>query len=272
MNTKTDENGDIFFHIQTQGYPEEHGHAGFNEFIFVTSGEILHKFNGTEKIESAGKLLYLKSSDRHSLIMLNENSEYIMLKISERHLSAYFVWVSPQIEEKLASAPSEITLSAEKTKELTSLAYKVLTSKSQTQYELAHLLTQAFFKETLLAAEENETYYGKHKAVVSFKRITDDPKSLALTLDELIEKTGYSYPHLNRLFLAEENVSVGKYFQRQRMNYAKTLLTYTDKTLTEIAEAIGFSAYPHFSSFFKANERVTPSAYRAKKDKKNEMV
>lgn len=87
------------------------------------------------------------------------------------------------------------------------------------------------------------------------------PENLSLTLNELIQKTGYSYPHANRVFIQETGTSLFHYFRNQKINYAQKLLSSTDYTLEIIAEKTGYSSSYALSATFKKLVGVSPAAY-----------
>ena len=53
-----------------------------------------------------------------------------------------------------------------------------------------------------------------------------------------------------------------KYVNWVRIERAKILLAVTDKSITDIAEAVGFGSVHYFSRFFKDKEKLTPNDYR----------
>ncbi|MGN1052953.1 MAG: helix-turn-helix domain-containing protein [Candidatus Scatosoma sp.] len=75
------------------------------------------------------------------------------------------------------------------------------------------------------------------------------------------KKTGYSYPHANRVFIQETGMSLFHYFKEQKINYAKKLLANTDYTLEIIAEKTGYSSSYAFSASFKKLVGVSPADY-----------
>lgn len=108
-------------------------------------------------------------------------------------------------------------------------------------------------------------YQNLHPGLVKFIKLLDDPYNLSLPLNDLIAQTGFSYPHINRLFHSEMNTSAGKYFQQKKINHAEALLRNTDKTITAISESLGFFSPAQFSLFFKNKTGISPSRYRNSK-------
>lgn len=66
-----------------------------------------------------------------------------------------------------------------------------------------------------------------------------------------------------RNFKIHVGVSPYRYLTRRRIRRAEMLLVAKDKSIAEIALAIGFSSQSHFTTHFRRLLNVTPAAYRA---------
>lgn len=74
----------------------------------------------------------------------------------------------------------------------------------------------------------------------------------------------FSKDHLNRIFKSIEGITVSKYITQRKMERARQLVISTDKSFSEIAEAVGYRSLSYFTSSFKAFFHVTPSGLREK--------
>ncbi len=83
-----------------------------------------------------------------------------------------------------------------------------------------------------------------------------------LTLDTLASFANVSPQHLCRLFQTHMHMRPTHYINQTRIKVAKWQLHNTDKTISEIAEAVGFSTPYYFTNTFKKLEHMSPSAYR----------
>lgn len=127
---------------------------------------------------------------------------------------------------------------------------------------MLRVLAMTFVKHFALRAAQSETETTYHPAVAKFVQYAQLPVYLSMSLGEIVRKIPYSYPHLNRLVMAELHCSAGKYLQRKKLEYACKLLTCTDRPLQAVSEALGFSDYAHFSAFFKKNVGLSPARYQ----------
>ena len=72
-----------------------------------------------------------------------------------------------------------------------------------------------------------------------------------------------SRPHLSKRFKEETGESLTDFVLREKIEEAKRLLRYSDKSLTAIGSYLGFSSPSHFSRVFKQCCGCSPREYRA---------
>lgn len=73
---------------------------------------------------------------------------------------------------------------------------------------------------------------------------------------------GYHPNYLNRLFIAQTGFPLHQYLLNFRISKASSLLVYTDKSVSEIAEICGFSSGTYFAEMFKKLTGLSPSEIR----------
>ena len=85
-----------------------------------------------------------------------------------------------------------------------------------------------------------------------------------LTLRVLANALGYSEKYCSDLFQRVMRESFSSYIKRHRVEHATSLLRAADKTLAEIAAALGFSDQFAFSHFFKRATGHSPIGFRTR--------
>ncbi len=80
--------------------------------------------------------------------------------------------------------------------------------------------------------------------------------------EELAAIVGYHEYHLNRLFVRDTGKTLHRYLLTMRISEAKRLLTNTEMSLSDIADAAGFSSNTHFAGCFKKMVGQSPSEYK----------
>lgn len=83
-----------------------------------------------------------------------------------------------------------------------------------------------------------------------------------ITLQTLIDLTGFSKNGFIRTFAATFNMTPWKYLTTIRLNEARKLLETTDKLLADIAAETGFFDQSHLTRVFKKERGMTPGEYR----------
>lgn len=67
---------------------------------------------------------------------------------------------------------------------------------------------------------------------------------------------------ITRKFKNELGFDISSFIKRCKLEEARSLLTFTDKTLSEISSYLCFSSQSHFQTAFKNKYGVTPLQYR----------
>lgn len=84
----------------------------------------------------------------------------------------------------------------------------------------------------------------------------------SLPVAEIAAHMGVSASHLTRQFRAETGHSPAQRMLHMKVEEAKNLLAYTDRTLGDIAGHLGFSSQSHFQNTFRRIAGQTPAAWR----------
>ena len=82
-------------------------------------------------------------------------------------------------------------------------------------------------------------------------------------LSDLAEALGYNYHYLSKCFHKNFGMSFTEFLNSYRLDAALTLLTETDREITEIALESGFQSIRSFNEYFKSRTGTTPARYRA---------
>lgn len=83
-----------------------------------------------------------------------------------------------------------------------------------------------------------------------------------LTAKQVAIFMGVTPEYLSQLFKRETGRTLYRYIQECKMREAQGMLQHTERSITEIAQALGYSSSAHFSSAFLRIVGRTPSNYR----------
>lgn len=78
---------------------------------------------------------------------------------------------------------------------------------------------------------------------------------------------GISQGYLSQLVKKETGKTYSELIQQKKLEKAKELLKYSEKTVGQIAEETGYSDYYYFTKIFKRLTNLSPTEYR-KQEKK----
>lgn len=70
------------------------------------------------------------------------------------------------------------------------------------------------------------------------------------------------YSGLSKLFSVTEGITIEQFIILQKTERVKELLVYNELTLSQIADALGYSSVAHLSAQFSKTAGMTPTAFR----------
>lgn len=86
-----------------------------------------------------------------------------------------------------------------------------------------------------------------------------------LTEGEVAAAAGVTTAYLSRVFRRDMHTTFSDFLGRVRLGEAERLLLTTDRSVTEIATAVGFSTSAYFISLFRKAHGETPARYRRRR-------
>ena len=101
----------------------------------------------------------------------------------------------------------------------------------------------------------------KH-TVIELIHYMNNVDSVVRKSDYLVEKLGYSYPYLSKIFRSRETVTLEKYIILQKIERIKQLIDNEEFTLSEIAYMMDYSSVQYLSSQFRRITGMSVSEYK----------
>lgn len=113
---------------------------------------------------------------------------------------------------------------------------------------------------------EISTVVHSNAGVESVKRIIDEAFTRTdFSIAALCTDVGISHPHLLRLFKEKYNITLIKYLNQKRIEYACELLKSTNLSVKSVAFSSGFADELHFMKTFKKHIGLSALKYRNNK-------
>ncbi|MDA3959720.1 MAG: AraC family transcriptional regulator [Planctomycetota bacterium] len=103
---------------------------------------------------------------------------------------------------------------------------------------------------------------GQHAAVADAIALIEAQHGTELRLEDIAREAHLSPHYLSQLFHQQTGQSPWDYLTQVRIERAKDLLRTTDRSITEIAFAVGFNDSSYFARVFKTREGQTPLKWR----------
>lgn len=264
----------IGFHIKYGSYRYLHTHSDFWEFMIILSGNYTHHINGEMAKLEPRTLCVIRPADCHSIIAEKEKDcSHINISIKEDYLKQILNISSCDLYDLLLSAHNpSFKLSPIESDEIAKEATLNLGRTKKRSEDSTLIMFLSILKILLRNQLDDDTQRNSYGKLVSkIIELISNQDNLSLSLKELINVTGYSYHHANKVFFEETKQSLFEYFLIEKMLYAKTLLTHTDYTLDTISQKIGYSTPYAFSAAFKKVTGISPSLY-AKTHQKDYVI
>lgn len=83
-----------------------------------------------------------------------------------------------------------------------------------------------------------------------------------ITVTDVAESVQLSRSYLSLKFKEEFGISVNSFIMQRKLEEAKNLLAFTDKSISEISNYLCFSSQSYFQRVFKSTFELTPKQYR----------
>lgn len=232
-------------------------HHDEHEFFLPLSGEMTIGFEGVDYQAGPGKMLYVPPKIDHTFSSSTMGAgERVIWLISDslwkKHVSReYSVTVFP-----LNSLAKELLFYLLLKREVNGEKYFISalietlgdslesSGMSSSHLELTHLMGKI-----------------KDQRIVKSMRLMNARLGTD-SLSEVAETSGMSLRNFNRLFLKETSLTPKEYLQMKRMEKARTLLTTTSLTITDISLEVGYNSVSKFIEAFKKLEGKLPSDFR----------
>ena len=116
-------------------------------------------------------------------------------------------------------------------------------------FKLNHLRQASRAEEFSPAVRKVREYVGKHYAE-------------GITVAIAAEHIGKSPNYLSHIFKSECGITFSEFLNATRIQKAKELIRNSDMMIYEVAEAVGYSNYIHFTQVFKKYEGCSPTQLR----------
>lgn len=225
--------------------------------IFVLKGTGYVRYDGAEYRVSEGKGVFIDCHTEHSYrcdpddpwevlwLHFNGNSAAYYYRLFQK--KGFCIFFPHCIKDFISIIYEIIANNAHKTNDTEIINSKLITD----------ILTMILSNPGIHGPSDDYSYQMR-----SVKEYIDSHFTKSINLDELSEAFYMNKYYLTREFKKEYGETIFQHIIGRRIDYAKNLLSSTDKTIEEIALLSGFNDQSYFSRQFKKIVGVSALAYR----------
>ena len=243
-----------------------HGHP-FCELILFTQGTGQHIINSRSYPFSPGSIALLSPSDVHGWTN-NAGSRHCCIKLRFSY-SFYFSHLSELCYFKFLPVISRLCdPDYHAALQLLDLLYQEQQDPSRIN---SALFAENLIEQLLILLQRNLSSHenGLSKNYLSSRKILqylEEHFREPISAEEVAKSLNYSPKYFSHLFTKEFNVPFQEYLQSLRLNYAFTLVKYSDQPIIDICYQSGFRTPSYFSTAFKRKFGQTPRDVRKQLD------
>lgn len=125
-------------------------------------------------------------------------------------------------------------------------------------YRLQYDMLLDFANRVAQAQIPHDATQDVYKCIQYIKQHTNQ----AVSVSDVADYVGKSRAHISRSFKKELGFQMNEFIMRCKLEEAKSLLSYTDKSISEISNYLCFSSQAYFQNVFKKKCGMTPNEYR----------
>ncbi len=245
----------------------------FYEFIVITDGKVKHFHNSKTSIASKKMLFLVKPGELHQFLPHNDNpAKHINFGITPQTLAelSFTVW-QEDILQKINDwkLPNNLILPQKDFEFIQSSIDRLNLFSSESQS--THAVIKSIILELLIflshKMESHERLTNSHHRpewLNSFLETLNHPNVFTLKLKDIYPLAPYSQSMLNIHFNKYVGSTLIAYITKLKINYACTLLRYTESSPLEISSKLAYDSLSHFNRVFKKIMGISPVEYRKK--------
>ena len=255
-----------------QNYTSLHEHD-YYEFVVITDGKVKHVLNGISSLANQGMLFLIKPGEFHQFLPYhNHNSKHINFCVSAptlREITKVF-WLKDMTDTvNKWVLPSNLFLPQKDFESILNSINRLSQFPAHSQNSFAVIKSIILELMLFLFQKSNtQNMLTEHKIypawLNSFLDTLSNPKVFTRQLKDIYPLAPYSRAMLNIYFKNYVGTTLIVYITKLKINYACTLLQYTDSSLLEISNLLEYDSLSHFSRTFKKSTGLSPIAYKKK--------
>jgi len=259
------------FSNDTYDYIDWHWHIEF-QLCIVTEGTVLWQIGPEQMTVPAGNGIFINSQQVHRVQPCQCSSASFFCADFRPDLfrgatddTLYNEYVLPLLGNKSLPAKkisSEENNQREVLDRLKSMAAVFENKAACYEYELVGSIFQIYGKLFPLISKGSRPACARDARLREILVYIQSSYSQPLSLDDIAAHAGLSRSECCRYFKSQTGQTLFAYLIQYRISKSLELLTFTDKTISQIAQSVGFSSQSYYTDRFRTAIGTTPTEYR----------
>lgn len=245
-----------------------HSHGECTEFVFMLKGRQNYRVNGIDYLVKSGEVFVVYPEEQHSTGGAPEDkAEFFYLIIDLEQVKKLGFFCMDTESDDVSKWSAARCQPAEKSwysycREMFSLCNeKKKLWETGIRNQISSLLISMYQNE-MLSEEKEKSFWQEEVEQYISTHIYE-----TITVDQLVEISGFSRSYFHTLFLEKMGIPPGEYILRKKIEQSKEELQNTTQSITDIAYHYSFSSSQYFSTVFKRYSSVSPRKFREKHSK-----
>lgn len=249
---------EIGYHYIDSSSSIKHAKIASYLFLYTLSGTGCLYYRGQSFLLQAGDFFWIDCKEEYRYEAKSEQPwETLSIHMYGATIAGYYDQYDNNQMPVYHSQSSSLIL--ELAQQLLNLQY---TRTQKTELLNAQLLTQLLTEIILTTIYVKDNTYSIPSKILNMQTYLEHNYTQAITLDQLARQYGMNKFQLTKDFKQYIGLPPIEYLIHIRINAAKGLLQYSDKSVQEIANEVGVDNVSHFINLFKARVNCTPLSYR----------
>ena len=250
------------------------------QILFLLSGKIRYQVEGKEYIVSKGGMIVLNTLEEHTLEVLEYPYERYLIQIRPDFFQQEVRY--PEVIAVFIKRPADFSHLLTVTEPVWNYLYDVIgemerefqTKKKYWELYIGANLRRMFITIFRECADLMSTMKIGTGVTVAYNVMNYLNHHFAenITVDDVAAALFLNKDYIAHVFKEETGHSLMQYVISLRINQAKLLLLETDRSVTEVAAACGYTDFTYFSKQFKQHANMSPSRFRKEAGERKEQT
>lgn len=256
-------------HLVSHSFIENSHSHNFYLLVLFTNGSGTHKIDFNTFTIQKGAMYLIKPGQVHSWKLSDDIDGYIMFYSKDLY-NTYFG--QKKIEDytfyESSNNISEVQFSEPELDDIEAyfklLIKENLTNNSRKTDKLLNLIDCIHIETSRKHLKENiNSFNSYHQRLEDFNSLLNEYYKSEKSPSFYASELNITLKHLNRICKNVLNKTVTELINEKIVLESKRMLTFTNKSISEIANELGFTNYSYFAKIFRKKIGITPSVFKA---------